>query len=120
MKKKEAFISWESFDNMGQELISLISTTLQEIGKQDVEAPTKADKTMRLPLAQKMSKVSDRCETKTVRTELVEGFGNTYGFDMARKESLDCYLVRMLYHVFYHEKQFQAQLGVMAFLEAHE
>ena len=75
---------------------------------------------MLLPLAQKMSKVFDRCEDLTVRTELVEGLGNTYGFDMARKESLDCYLCRMLYHMFYHEKPFQAQLGVMAFLEAHE
>ena len=105
---------------MGRELISLISTTLREIGKQDVEASTKADETMLLPLAQKMSKVSDPCVDKTVRTELVEGLGNTYGFDMARRESLDCYLCRMLYHMFYHKKPFQAQLGVMAFLEAHE
>ena len=85
-----------------------------------MEALTKADKTMPLPLAQKMSNVFDRCETKTVQTELVEGLGNTYGFDIARKESLDCYLVRVLYHMFYHKKPFQAQLGVMAFLEAHE
>ena len=120
-KKKEAFVIRQSFDNIGRELISLVSTTLREIGKQDVEAPTKADETMLLPLAQKMSKVFDRCETKTVRTELVERLGNTYGFDMARKEALDCYLVRMLYYImFYHEKPFQAQLGVMAFLEAHE
>ena len=79
-------------------MISLISTTLRELGKQDVEAPTKADENMLLPLAQKMSKVFDRCETKIVRTELVAGLGNTYGFAMARNESLDCYLVRMLYH----------------------
>ena len=45
-----------------------------------------------------MSKVFDRCETKTVRATLVEGLGHTYGFDMSRKESLECYLVRMLYH----------------------
>ena len=119
-KKKEAFVIRQSFDNIGRELISLVSTTLREIGKQDIEALTKADNDMLLPLAQKMSKVFDRCENKTVRTELVEGLGNTYGFDMARKESLDCYLVRMMYHMFYHEKPFQAQLGVMAFLEAHE
>ena len=79
---------------------------------------------MLLPLAQKMSKVFDidRCEDLTVRTELVEGLGirNTYGFDMARKESLESFLQRMLYYMFYHEKPFQAQLGVMAFLEAHE
>ena len=80
-------------------MISLISTTLQEIGKQDVEAPTKADKIMLLPLAQKISKVFDRCETETVQTELIEGLGNTYGFDMATNESLDSYLVRMLYHI---------------------
>ena len=75
---------------------------------------------MLLPLAQKMCKVFARCEDLTVRTELVEGLGNTYGFDMARKESLDCWLMRVLYHMFYHDKPFQAQLGVMAFLEAHE
>ena len=119
-KKKEAFILRQSFDNIGRELISLVATTLREIGKQDVEAPTKADETMLLPLAQKMSKVFNRCEDKTVRTELVEGLGNTFGFDMARKESLDCWLMRVLYHMFYHEKPFQAQLGVMAFLESHE
>ena len=51
VKKKEAFVIGQSFDNMGQELISLISITLREIGKQDVEAPTKADETMLLPLA---------------------------------------------------------------------
>ena len=67
-----------------------------------------------------MSKVFDRCEDLTVRTELVEGLGNTYGFDMARKEPLDTYLIRMLYYMFYYEKPFQAQLGVMAFLEAPE
>ena len=97
-KKKEAFIIRQSFDNIGRELISLVSTTLREIGKQDIEAPTKADNEMLLPLAEKMSKVFDRCETKTVRTELVVGLGITYGFDMARNGSLGCYLVRMLYH----------------------
>ena len=75
---------------------------------------------MLLPLAQKMSKMFDRCETKTVRTELVEGLGNTYGFDMARKESMEDWLVQVVYHMFYHYKPFQAQLGVMAFLEANE
>ena len=44
-KKKEAFIIRQSFDNMGRESISLISTTLREIGKQDIEVLTKADKT---------------------------------------------------------------------------
>ena len=78
---------------------------------------------MLLPLAQKMRKVFDRCVDKTVRTGLVAGLGTTYDFDMARKESLGsvgCYLCRMQYHVFYHQKPLQAQLGVMAFLEAHE
>ena len=77
-KKKETSVIHRSFDNMGRELISLISTTLREIGKRDVEAPTKADETTRLPLAQKMSTVFDRCEDKTVRTELVEGLGNVH------------------------------------------
>ena len=77
---------------------------------------------MLLPLAQKMSKVFDRCEHLTLKTEFVEGLGNTYGFDMARKEALGTYLTKMLYCMFYHEKPFQTgtQLGVMAFLEAHE
>ena len=73
-----------------------------------------------LPLAQKMSKVPDRFTSKRLRTELAEGLGNTYGVDMARKESMECWLMRVLYYMFNHEKPFQAQLGVMEFLEAHE
>ena len=60
-KKKEAFVIRQSFGAIRRELISLVAATLREIGKQDVEAPTKADETMLLPLAQKMSKVFDRC-----------------------------------------------------------
>ena len=60
-KKKEPFIIGQSFDAIGREPISLVADTLREIGQQDVEAPTKADKTMLLPLAQKMSKHLDRC-----------------------------------------------------------
>ena len=85
-----------------------------------MEAPAKADENMLMSLAQKMSKVVNRCETKTVRTELVEGLGNTDGFGMARKESPDCWLMRVLYHTRHHDKPYQAQLGVMAFLEAHD
>ena len=46
--------------------------------------------------------------------------GNTYGFDMARKDAMKCWLMRVLCYIcmFYYEKPFQAQLGVMAFLEA--
>ena len=75
---------------------------------------------MLLPLAQKMSKMTDRCASKQVPTELVEGLGNTYGCDMARNESMQECLVRFLYHMSFHDEPFQAQLGVMAFLEAHE
>ena len=53
---------------------------------------------MLLPLAQKMSKVFGRCEDLTVKTEFFEGLGNTYGFDMARKEELDTHLTRVLYY----------------------
>ena len=69
-----------------------------------------------------MSKRIDRCANKQVRTELVhvEGLGNTYGFDMARKESMATLLMRVLYRMLFHDKPFQAQLGVMAFLEAQE
>ena len=59
---------------------------------------------MLLPLAQKMSKVFDRCEDKTVRTELVEGLGNTYVFHMAGKESMDDWLTRVLYCMFFYDK----------------
>ena len=99
-----------------------MAATLREIGKQDVEGPTKADETMLLPLAQKMGKIFDRFASKQIRTELVDGLGNTYGVDMARKESMESWLARALYHIFFYDKPFQAQLGVMAmaFLEAHE
>ena len=63
-KKKEAFIIRQSFDNIGRELISLSAATLREIGKQDVQAPTKPDETMVPPLAHLMSKVFNRCEDK--------------------------------------------------------
>ena len=73
---------------------------------------------MHLPLAQKMSKILDRCISKQVRTEPVEGLGNNYGFGMARKESMEAWLIRGLYCMFCYDRPFQAQLGVMAFLEA--
>ena len=75
---------------------------------------------MLLPLAQKMSKMIDCCGSKQVRTELVEGPGNTDGFDMARKQSMEDWLVRVLYYICFYDRPFQAQLGAMAFLEAHE
>ena len=70
-------------------MASAATHTLREIGKQDMESPTKADETMLLPLAQKIGNVFGRCASKQVRTELVEGLGNTYGFDMARKDSME-------------------------------
>ena len=118
--KKDEFVIRPTFDATGRELISLVAATLREIGKQDVGNPTKADETMLLPLAQKMSKVFDRCASKQVRTELVEGLGNTYGFDMARKETMESWFTLVLYYMFYYDKPFQDQVGVMAFLEAHE
>ena len=72
-----------------------------------------------MPLAQKMGKLLGRA-SKQIRTELVEGSGNTYGLEMARKEPNESWLVRALYCMFYHDKPVQNQLGVMAFLEAHE
>ena len=119
-KKKEPFIIRQSSDAIGRDLISRVADTLREICKQDVEAPTKAEETMPLPLAQKMSKVLDRCTSKAFRTELIEGLGDTYGFDMARKELMECWLIRVPYRMFYHDRPFQAPLGVMAFPAAHE
>ena len=82
-----------TYDAIGPELISLVAATLREIGKQDMENPTKADETMLLPLAQKMGKIFGRCGSKQVQTELVPvegpGLGNTYGFHMARKVYMD-------------------------------
>ena len=108
-----------TFDAIGRELFSLVAATLREIAKHDMESPSKADETMLLRLAQKMGKVVGRCASKQVRTELVEGPGNTYGFDVARKESMEDCLARVLYHMFYYDKPFQDQLIVVAFLEAH-
>ena len=75
-----------------------------------MEAPTKADKTMLLPLAQKIRKIHDRCTlqctrlSKAVQTELIEGLGNTYGFGMARKESMECRLMQVMYYMLYHDR----------------
>ena len=101
-----------------------MAAALREIGKQDIEGQiaTKAGETRILPPAQKMGKILDRCGMRQVRTELVEGLGNAYGFDMARKKPMEDWLVRALYYMFFYDRPrpFQAQLGVMAFLEAHE
>ena len=74
---------------------------------------------MLLPVAQKMGKTFARCASKQVQTELVEGLGNAYGFRMARKESIGDCLTRVSYYMFFYDKPFQKQLGVMVFLEAH-
>ena len=100
-----------------------MAATLCEIGKHDVESPTKADETVLRPLSQKMGKVFGRCASKRVRTELVDGLGSTYGFhNMEKKESMDVWLKRVLYSVcmFFYDKPFQEQSGVMAFLQARE
>ena len=94
-------------DAIGRELISLVAGTLQEIGKQDVESLTRADETILLPLAQKMSKLVDRCASKQARTELVEGLGNTYGSEMSRKESKESWLTRVLYHMIFTTSHFK-------------
>ena len=124
--QQDDFVLRPTYDAIGPELISLVAATLQEFGKPDMENSTKADETMLLPLAQKMGKISGRCASKQVRTELMEGLGNTYGFHisfhMARKKSMDDWLTRVLYYMtlFFYDKPFQKQVGVMSFLEAHE
>ena len=45
----DEFIIRPTVDAIGRESISLVAATLREIGKQDVESPTKADETMLLP-----------------------------------------------------------------------
>ena len=82
----------------------------------------KVDETMLLPLAQKTGKTFSQCASKQAQPELVEGLGNTYGFPMAKKESMDDWLTRVLYCMLFYNKPFlkQVSMGVMVFLEAHE
>ena len=40
-----------TYHAVGRELFSIVAAALREIGKQDMERPTKADETMLLPLA---------------------------------------------------------------------
>ena len=81
--KQKNFVLRPTYDAIGRELISLAAATLRAIGKQDAEPPTKADRTMPLPLAQKRGKVFGHCASKQVRTELMEGLGDAYGFHIA-------------------------------------
>ena len=82
--KQGVFVMRPTYGALCRELISLVTATLQGIGKQNMESPTKADETMLLPLAQKIGKIFGRCASKQVRSELVEGLGNTYGSQIAR------------------------------------
>ena len=88
---QNGFVLRPTYDAIGRELISFVATTLREIGKQDMESPTKADETMLLPLglAQKTGKIFGRCASKQVRTYRGEGLGGACGFHMARKGPID-------------------------------
>ena len=79
-------------------MISLVAATLKAVGKQEIEGPTKDEKTMLLPLAQKTGEIIGR-SSKQIQTELIEGLGNTYGFEMARKESNENWLMRVLHYM---------------------
>ena len=93
--------------------------TPQGIGKRDMESPAKAVENMPLPLVQKLIQKRGKI-SKQIRTQVVDGLGGTYGFEMARKESNENWLMRVPYYMFYYDKPVQNELGVMAFLEAHE
>ena len=49
-----------TYDAIGQEFAFLAAATFWQIGKQDMESPTKADEAMRLPLAQEIGKIFGR------------------------------------------------------------
>ena len=98
--KQDEFILMPTFDAICRELTFLAAATIREIGKQEIESPTKAADNMPLPLAQNMGKIIGR-SSKQFRTELVKGLGNTHGFEMhimARKEPNGNWLVRVLHH----------------------
>ena len=59
----------------------------------------------------KMSTTLGRCTSKRVR--VAEGPGNTYGFDVARKGTDAGHCIRMVHHMFYYDRPFQDQLGVI-------
>ena len=48
--KQDEFRLRRTFDAIARELISLVASALREIGKQDIESPTKAVENMLLPL----------------------------------------------------------------------
>ena len=60
--KTASFIIRPSFGAIGREAIALVAAALREMGKRDVESPTKACETKLLPLAQKMSKILMVCK----------------------------------------------------------
>ena len=75
--KQDEFRLRPTFDAIERELISLVDATFQEIGRQEIESPTKADEYMLLPLAQKMGRIIGY-SSKQIRTELMEGLGSRW------------------------------------------
>ena len=106
---QNGFVLRPTYDAIGRELISFVATTLREIGKQDMESPTKADETMLLPLglAQKTGKIFGRCASKQVRTYRGEGLGGACGFHMARKEPMDDWPTQVSCYMPIYDKPFQ-------------
>ena len=81
-----------------QAMTALLKCELDEVGKAAKSEHAELDAEDMDELSPIVSKIAKLYEGRgqQIKTALVEGLGNTYGFSMARKESLDHFIARMV------------------------
>jgi hypothetical protein len=81
-----------------QAMTALLKSELDEVGKAAKSEHAELDAEDMDELSPIVSKIAKLYEGRgqQVKTALVEGLGNTYGFSMARKETLDSFIAKMV------------------------
>ena len=79
-------------------MTALLKSELDEVGKAAKSEHADLDDEDIQELSPIVSRIAKLYEGRgqQIKTALVEGLGNTYGFSMARKESLDHFIARMV------------------------
>ena len=79
-------------------MTALLKSELDEVGKAAKSEHAELDAEDMDELSPIVSKIAKLYEGRgqQIKTALVEGLGNTYGFSMARKEPLDSFIATMV------------------------
>ena len=93
-----------------QAMTALLKSELDEVGKAAKSNHAELDDEDEKELSPIVSRIAKLYEGRgqQIKTALVEGLGNTYGFSMARRESLDHFIARMVGTLLLHGRDLTA------------